>query len=835
MTTIASMLLVAYVPGLLAFRLPFVARERRASLPAEERVFWYVVISLAVSSIVGLSLAALGWYSWERLLWTNGVVSMVLVAASLGRLRLGTVAPRPRPTALVPLALAALAFTLVFYVPPAEYVMGGKDPGTYTNEGIQIAQRGTLEVSDQLVASIPPPFRRLFFPVRNARTYYSNRFMGFFLMDPDDGTVVGQFPHLYPVWIAVGYGVNGLSGARQVIGVWAVLGVIAVYFAGVWLLGRPAATAGALLLTLHVTQVWFGRYPNAEIPTQVLLFSGVLAFSRATVEDDRFFAPLAAGLLCLSVFAHFSAVLAVGSVAAAAILGMFDGRRLQASFLVPLAVGTGVALIYYLTVLAPYFERPLEFVRRLQPTHITLIVAGLVAGAALPWMASQRRAAALVHRYLPWIVLGTLWSLAYYGYFLREPRPGLAPHDAEALRIITDFYLTPLGLAAALLGLGWVVYKRFWQGLAYIVPLAVFSCFFFFKMRIIPEHFWTARRFLPFILPAAFLLIGAVAFPSSNWQPVWLRRRGIRQICAAAGVLLVAIFAYRYLSNTEPVLRHVEYAGLIPRLEQLNARFERGDLVLVESRQASDMHVLALPLAYTYAQNTLVLRSANPDPQMFVRFLRWADGQYRRVFFVGGGGTALISQLVRAVPIASERFQVPEYEQAYRAYPREVRYKEFDFGIYELRPERVRSEPFDLDVGTMDDLFVRRFHAKETHGSSGTTFRWTRDISFVSLLGITAERRSLTVWASRPRSDQDTQPATANIYLEDRHLGTMTATSDFRPYRFEVPVDLAETLAGGDNAAQLRIESSVWTPAQMIGGPDTRLLGLMIDRITIDQ
>ena len=40
--------------------------------------------------------------------------------------------------------------------------------------------------------------------------------MGFFVTDPASGTVVGQFPHLYPAAIAIGYGLDGLTGARHV-------------------------------------------------------------------------------------------------------------------------------------------------------------------------------------------------------------------------------------------------------------------------------------------------------------------------------------------------------------------------------------------------------------------------------------------------------------------------------------------------------------------------------------------------------------------------------------------------------------------------------------------
>ena len=58
---------------------------------------------------------------------------------------------------------------------------------------------------------------------------------------------------------------------------------------------------------------------------------------------------------------------------------------------------------------------------------------------------------------------------------------------------------------------------------------------------------------------------------------------------------------------------HVEYAGVIAKLEGLAAKATDRDLLVVESRNASDTHVLALPLAYIYARNVLVLNSPRPD------------------------------------------------------------------------------------------------------------------------------------------------------------------------------------------------------------------------------
>ena len=166
--------------------------------------------------------------------------------------------------------------------------------------------------------------------------------------------MVGQFPHLYPVWIAIAYETYGLTGARYVHGLWGVLGVLAVYLTGAALFGRRAAFAGAALLAVNVAQVWFARYFCVEMIFQALVFAGVLAYIRAHVDGDRFFAPIAGILIGLTPFLHITGVVAIGALGLAALLGRYGGQRFLASFALPLVVAAGLAAVYYLTVLATY-------------------------------------------------------------------------------------------------------------------------------------------------------------------------------------------------------------------------------------------------------------------------------------------------------------------------------------------------------------------------------------------------------------------------------------------------------------------------------------------------
>ena len=57
LTAIAASVVAGWLPGAVLFRLPWADRPRRAALDSEERLFWAVMVSVAVSLSVAFALA----------------------------------------------------------------------------------------------------------------------------------------------------------------------------------------------------------------------------------------------------------------------------------------------------------------------------------------------------------------------------------------------------------------------------------------------------------------------------------------------------------------------------------------------------------------------------------------------------------------------------------------------------------------------------------------------------------------------------------------------------------------------------------------------------------
>jgi len=820
--------LVAYVPGALIYRLPTGDRARRAELPAEERVFWHVVLSAAWSLGVVLALAWCARYSFNRLLLADAGLAGAVLAAGRGRLRYGGLARRPSWTAALPVALIVVG--VAQFLPTSEYIIGGKDPGTYINEGVQIAQRGSIVIHDPVVAAVPDVATPLFFPLALGQPYDSLRFMGFFVSHLRAGEVVGQLPHLFPASIAIGYGLNGLTGARLAVAAWATLGLVAVYMFGARTFGPAPAIAASALLALNVIDVWFGRYPNSEVAMQALFFAALLACSRAHEDAQPFFGPVVGVLVMLLVFARLDGLLVAAALAGATVLSWIaTDTKPRLGFVVTLVGGVAIGLAYLAGPLRAYFQTPLNFTDQIsRPLAALALLAALAALAAL--IRLRRRHAEQVRRVVPIVIAVALLVAAAYALFLRAPGGKLTDYDAYALRTFTQFFFFPSALLVALAGILVVATHSFWRAPAFLVAFATFALVFFYKIHVVPEHFWMERRTLSIILPGALLLVGVAAVGDiAGGRRTW---RLARRVVGAAFLIWLGM---AYAAASRPLRSHVEYAGIIPYLEQLAGRIGDRDLTIVESRDAGpDTHVFAVPLAYIYARNVLVLASPKPDKLRLEAFIEDARQKYDRVLFLGGQGTDLLSRRIIAAPLADGRVQVPEYASTpWNVYPEGARRKEFDYSLYQLSiGERGSGGGFHLDVGDRDDLFVLRFNAKER--SEGRTIRWTGPTSYISMPGLSGAEREVVLTMHDGGRPTAAPPARVTVRFNGTILGTLDVKPGFQEYRLAIPAELARAAGDAIEPAQLTLESTVWVPRDYLGGNDTRRLGVMIDRVDVN-
>jgi hypothetical protein len=560
---------------------------------------------------------------------------------------------------------------------------------------------------------------------------------------------------------------------------------------------------------------------------QALLFAALLANARAHVDGDAFFAPVAGALLGILLFLRIDASLAVAAVIAGLAVGVAAGQRPRWTFWPPLAVAVVLYAWYLDGPMRGYAALPIVFLSHFAWWEYAAIVVGGVGTILLVTLtAHSPRVCSAVRRWVPPLVSSVVIVFAFYALVLRQPGGKLTDYDAHALRTYASFYVTVPAVLAAIIGFMIAARGPFWRDPALLITITAFSLFFFYKIRIVPNHFWMARRFLPVILPGTLLLTGAAALTGVRGR--WLSTRLLR---GPIGIVLLVLLAVTYTRGARPVVNYVEYEGIIGRLESLAKTLGPGDLLVVESRDASDVHVLALPLAYIYARQVLVLASAAPDKVAFAAFLDRARAQHGRVLYMGGGGTDLLSSRWSVTPLGGDRFQVPEYDSPYNAYPNGVRHKEFEYTIYAFGPPAPDTGAFTLDIGVNDDLNVLRFNAKER--TEGRTIRWTRARSFVIVSRVHASDRAIVFTISGGGRPSTAAPADVTVRGGDRVLGTFRVTGGFADYSVPIPPDLAAAWAASGEPVRISIETTTWNPHTLLRVADDRDLGVMVDRVAV--
>ncbi|HEV8255120.1 MAG TPA: glycosyltransferase family 39 protein [Vicinamibacteria bacterium] len=835
---VACGLVVFLVPGLVLLAL--VPPRERAALALDEALFLAVGTSVMLSAWVALVLAEAGRFSLYAA--TAVLIALSAAAVVLGRRRLSPGWPR-QPSS--PWAVAAvLAIAVSLQARPGEYIVGGRDPGTYVATMAVIARTGGIVYTDPGVLSIPREDVELFYRHPDGPAFSWGRFMGFPLERPETGRVVPEFFHLFPAFGAYLFRAAGVKGALATPAVFGVLGTVGAYLAFRRLFGPATGLLAALLLASNVVQVWFARYPVSESLSQFLVFVALLAFALWEETGSAALAALAGAAIGLSLLVRIDGVLILAPVVVWTIVRRGRGERTWrelAPLWLPIALLAGHAGLhgafwsrkYVLDIL----ERP--YWRQSGTTYLAA-AAGLLALAAAgpvlvaPVAAFARRNARFVRVAVPAAVV----LLALYAYFLRpqlsawagaagnDPSRALAhagplralgfhrlaAHDAQSfLRL--GWFLTPAVLALAVAGFTLLV--RDWRP-RYLFPIltaATVALFYFYKIRIYNDYFFALRRFVPVVVPF-MLALAALALVRAA------RGGGPRRV--AAGAVALAVLA-AYWRQTWPLLTYRDWKNSVRFVADVARRFGPDDVVIFEQRES--VHLLSLPLWAVHGVNVLELARWNPDPDRLRHLVGAWRGRYRNIYFVHTWRTRLCELFLQHVE--DYAFGTFEWERAYGRPPAGPEFRALRFTVSRVvPPEELRVPPLpEVDIGGSDDFQVSGFYDKEGFGER--TYRWTGACGSVYLPGASGGAR-LVVTAGTGRRPPD-PPAVVRASLAGAPLGTFTATSDWGDYTLPLP----GVLPSGPPV--LRLEVRAWRPANVDpASSDVRDLGVMVDRVRLE-
>jgi hypothetical protein len=825
------------VPGLVLLAL--LAREERSVLAFDEALYLAVGTSVTLSAWIALVLAEAGCFSLVRAALILGAASATALALfwrraswplpSLGRIR-----------DLVPAGLV-LAVALFLQARPTEYLLGGRDPGTYVASMALIARTGGISYTDPLVLAIPKEDVELFYRNPDAPDFNWGRFMGFPLERPETGRVIPEFFHLFPAFGAYLFQAMGVKGALATPPIFGILGTLGVLFALRRIFGAASALLGTLLLSLNVVQVWFARFPVSEPVSQFLIFLGLLAFAHWEERGGALFGALAGFAFGASLLVRIDSVLLLVP------LGLYlmirsAHRDLSwsrvASVLVPFALLAAHAALHALFWARKYLlsitERPYWH----QPPQVwigllTLVGAAIFAAHRLGPLVVARLAAraGLVRA----AVIALVVVLSLYAYFLRpylsawaggdgNPRamalanPGvlhllgfqrLAAHDAQAF-VRLGWFVTPLGLLLSVLGLILAVRESRPRALFFLLLVLTFAAFYFYKIRVWNDYFFALRRYVPVVLPALMAFVALLLVH-------WARAGGLRRALAATLALgLGASYAIR----TWAIHDYTDWKGSVAFVSDVARRFGPRDVVIFEQR--ASIHLLSLPLWAVHGVNVLELARFNPDPDRLRHLLESWRGRFDNVYFVKTYRTDLCGIFLQGVEDYS--FGTYEWARTLQGPPLKKEPRALRFTLSRaVPPESMPVPPLaELDVGGSDDFQVSGFFDKE--GGEDLTYRWTGACASLYLPGA---RPGATITLRTAVGRRPTTP-TVRVSFSGVALGSFISQADWTEASFTLPDPLPE------GPPLLRLDVPAFRPNNVDPrDSDTRDLGVMVDRVQL--
>lgn len=634
-------------------------------------------ISVALATPLLVVLAIIGWFETPVIL----ACLAVLAAGAFVVGRHADVGTSYSWWDVGALSLAAGSFAL--YARPAEYVFNMRDPGVYTLFAQRLARTGTLVHHDRLAGAVSS-----FHDFTG-----ENKYPGFYIFGRD--LIVPQFFPGPFAWLGLGDLIGGTWTLLFVVPVMGALSVGMAFALGSELFGRWAGAAGAALLAVSYTQVWWARHPSSEVMTQLLVLGGLwmtARFAKASNPVTGIFAGLLLGAAMLVRVDAFLAAAAIPLLFGYDLLVQRSARRWLLPG-VPLAFFAGAALLYLNTLGGRYLytiydRHGLDDVFALLPYAIPAVL--LAAGAFYfvrrewgvrmeGWLAAWGGGVALAVAVC--IVAVALWAYFVLPVSWESLPDGSRDFDAYRTQILVRlvWFTTPVVAALGLVGFLLASYRLNASRALLLGAFLSFGVFYTVIPNVSPDLPWATRRFVPVVFPALCLLAGYALVEGGKFAGRWRVRAGI--VCAATvGALAFGWSLYVAL----PVIQHQELQGSVTAFERVERKIPSSEVVYMEMPEGHD--ITASTFEYAYGRPVL--------PYDHDRF-RKESGKLESagllddaVYVTTDGGPAPLISGVDFTEVAEQKVSVPRLVPVEKELPRAVESLKLEYRIFRVEVER---------------------------------------------------------------------------------------------------------------------------------------------------
>lgn len=441
--------------------------------------------------------------------------------------------------------LTAFVFILAFVIFSTffahETFEGGRDQGIYANSAVYLSKNHTLKITEKVQS---PGF----------------------ILSPDKRTFITNFHFGYISWLALHHAFLGIAGIKLANFLPLIISLFSLFLIGKKIANTKTGFFTVLMMSTSFIVIWYSRRTLSEIYFMALIWFGILTFLKSYLENKAEFLMIATASFGLLLFTRAEGVMIFGMfLGLTAFLYLFAKKWRQR--IISVAVLTIVVLLLFVF----YFLK-------IQPSYNNLIVSTLKKPFNLISGISK--------------TLGPAEKFSQsFDYIIDRP-------TLYILQVLWAYnLLISLGLALITVFWAFLRIRRDKKNILFLIIFALIFPTFFELINITTYHDqpWMLRRFLPTIIPFAYL-----------FSSVFL----VRFIKAARYLLLFLILGVNLIISA-PILTFVEFENILQSEVKEIAQAIPNDANVFYERQSSGRFNIDLPLHFIFGKENIAFKDAS--------------------------------------------------------------------------------------------------------------------------------------------------------------------------------------------------------------------------------